>query len=193
MSLTYLLFHPGLETKISCKDFLSVSTSSKTFCHFLQAVPCVPVGKLEKPSCTQSCVDVNQRLICATVGIHWIAQRPLPPTPPLRSSINAALHISKNILSSFDCTVMVPKYTFNSRIPVTPLAYWNLTVENERRAWPLAKVSYWGRRQLWGLEHQVTQRLSWKLRQSTDCDFYISVFHNKHRHLQNNTQSTHNC
>lgn len=122
VSLTYLLFHPGLETKISCKDFLSVDISSKTFRHFLQAVPCAPVGKLEKSSCNQSCVDVNQRLICATVGIHWITQCPLPPRAPLLSSISAALLISENIPSSFECTetlgakirFLVPQNSSNS-------------------------------------------------------------------------------
>lgn len=87
---------------------------------------------------------------------------------------------------------MVPKYTFMyPRIPVTPLARWNCTAEGESRAWPLAEVWCWGRRQLWGLEHQVTRGLSWKLRHTQRHDFYISVFHNKHGHLQNNTQPGH--
>lgn len=43
---------------------------------------------------------------------------------------------------------------------------------------------------VWSIRLLRGRAESWD-RQSTDCDFWISVFHNKPRHLQNNTQSTH--
>lgn len=78
LTLSSRAWNKKLAAKIFCLK------SSKTFRHFLQAVP---VGKLEKSSCTPSCVDVNQRLICATVGICWISQCPLPPSQQHQCSL----------------------------------------------------------------------------------------------------------